>query len=42
VLIARKVKTAVTLPNGHEVLTVMEAQWLRVPLRNPAVGPGRC
>jgi hypothetical protein len=35
-LIARKVRTAVVLPNGHEVLTVTEAQWIRVPLRNPA------
>mmetsp|Transcript_35677 Transcript_35677/g.87790 ORF Transcript_35677/g.87790 Transcript_35677/m.87790 type:complete len:361 (-) Transcript_35677:185-1267(-) len=36
VLMAKKVRAAVVMPNGHEVLTVVEAQWLRVPLRNPA------
>ena len=35
-LIAKKVRTAVVLPNGHEVLTVTEAQWVRCALRNPA------
>jgi hypothetical protein len=35
-LIARKVRAAAVLPNGHEVLTVVEAQWIRVTLRNPA------
>ena len=35
-LIANRVRTAVVLPNGHEVLTVTEAQWVRCALRNPA------
>ena len=35
-LIAKRVRTAVVLPNGHEVLTVTEAQWVRCALRNPA------
>ena len=35
VLLARKVRTAVVLPNGHEVLTVVDAKWHRAPLRDP-------
>ena len=36
VLLARKVRTAVVLPNGHEVLTVVDARWIRANLRDPA------
>ena len=35
-LVARKVRVAAVLPNGHEVLTVTEAKWHRVPLRDPS------
>ena len=35
-LVARKVRVAAVLPNGHEILTVTEAKWHRVPLRDPA------
>jgi hypothetical protein len=34
-LVARKVRVAAVLPNGHEILTVTEAKWHRVPLRDP-------
>ena len=34
-LVARRVRVAAVLPNGHEVLTVVEAKWHRAPLRDP-------
>ena len=34
-LVARRVRVAAVLPNGHEVLTVTEAKWHRAPLRDP-------
>ena len=35
VLVALKVRTAVVLPNGHEVVTVVDSRWFKSKLRDP-------
>ena len=35
-LVATRCRVSLTLPTGDEVNTVTEAQWVRIPLRDPS------
>mmetsp|Transcript_40468 Transcript_40468/g.72680 ORF Transcript_40468/g.72680 Transcript_40468/m.72680 type:complete len:334 (-) Transcript_40468:869-1870(-) len=37
-LLATRVRVAVTLPGGHQIMTVSESQWMRVPLQGTGEG----
>jgi hypothetical protein len=38
-LLATRVRVAVTLPGGHQIMTVSESQWMRVPLQGSPPPP---